>query len=357
MLVIVRIFSKSALLLIALAALVLSACQPRPDNQNAVNEAAMARLQSNSHPPENQRGQLLYHLMVAELALRNKQLDLAASEYLLAARLGNSAEVAERAMRIALLTKKNDTALRAARRWVELEPEPGKKHARQALALLYLRTNQLDKAADELDYLVKSADEKLRETVILQISGILSQEEDLESASTLMSKFKTRYPDSANVDYGMALLAMKAGQTELAQQSIKLALDKRPGEQSYQELHARILMHQGKQAEALKVLETVLAQYSDSRRLRISYARLLALAGKYDDAVAQFEMLLKKQPNDADLLYAAALLAVEVGKLKKAEAYLHRVLVLKTRINDAHYYLGRIAEKRSHFDQAIQWYT
>jgi len=353
--VIVRILSKSALLLVAFATLVLSACQPRPGDQNAVNEAAMARLQNNSHSPENQRGQLLYHLMVAELALRNKQLELAASEYLLAARLGNSAEVAERAMRIALVAKKDDIALRAARRWVELEPD--QTQARQALALLYLRTGQMDKAADEFDQLVKAADEKQRETVILQISGILGQEEDLQSASTLMNKFKARYPDSANVDYGIALLALKAGQPDQAQQSIKLALDKRPAEQSYQELHARILMHQGKQAEALKVLEDVLAQYSESRRLRISYARLLALAGKYDEAVQQFEILLKKQPDDADLLYAAALLAIEVGKLKKGEAYLHRMMSLKARLNDAHYYLGRIAEKRNHFDQAIQWYT
>ena len=193
--------------------------------------------------------------------------------------------------------------------------------------------------------------------MILQISGMLGQEEDLQAATALMGKFKERYPDSANVDFGIAHLALKAGQTELAQQSIKRALDKRPGEQSYQELHARILMQQGKQAEALKVLESVLAQYSESRRLRISYARLLALAGKYDEAVQQFEILLKKQPDDADLLYAAALLAIEVGKLKKGEAYLHRMLSLKTRINDAHYYLGRIAEKRNHFDQAIQWYT
>ena len=135
---IVRIFSKSALLLTALAVLLLSACQTRPDSQNTANEAAMARLQGSMHSPEDQRGQLLYHLMVAELALKNKQLDLAASEYLLAARLGNSGEVAERAMRIALVAKKDDIALRAARRWAELEPD--QTRARQSLALLYLRT-------------------------------------------------------------------------------------------------------------------------------------------------------------------------------------------------------------------------
>jgi len=353
--VIVRILSKSTLLLIVFAALLPSACQTRPGSQNTANEAAMARLQDNMRSPEDPRGQLLYHLMVAELALKNKQLELAASEYLLAARLGDSGEVAERAMRIALVAKKNDLALRAARRWVELEPD--QTSARQSLALLFLRTKQLDKAVDEFDQLIKKADEKQRETVILQISGMLGQEEDLQAATALMRKFKQRYPESTNVDFGIARLALKSGQTDLAQQSIKRALDKRPAEQSYQELHARILMQQGKQADALEVLENVLAQYSESRRLRISYARLLALAGEYDKAVQQFEILLKKQPDDADLLYAAALLAIEVGKLKKGEAYLHRMLSLKTRINDAHYYLGRIAEKRNHFDQAIQWYT
>lgn len=351
---IVWIFRKSALLALP-AALLLSACQSLPDRQNAANEAAMARLQYSARSTEDQPGQLLYHLMVAELALKNKQLDLATSEYLLAARLGNSGEVAERAMRVALFAKKNDMALRAAQRWVELEPDQAR--ARQSLALLYLRSGQLDKAAAEFDHIIKQTDVNQHETLFLQISGMLAQEQDLQAATALMGKLKERYPDSANVDFGIARLALKADQTELALQSIKRALDKLPQEQSFQELYARILMQQGKQAQALEVMEKVLAQYGESRRLRISYARMLALVGKYDDAVQQFEILLKKQPDDADLLYAAALLAIEVGKLKKGEAYLHRMLSLKTRENDAHYYLGRIAEKRNHFDQAIQWYT
>ncbi len=316
----------------------------------------MARLQgSMKGTEEDQRGQILYHLMVGELALKNKQVDLATSEYLLAAQLGNSSEVAERAMRVALFAQDNDMALRAAQRWVELSP--GASRARQSLALLYLRTGQIDKATDELSRLISEADEKQRETLILQVSGLLSQEKDVQAATALMIKVREHYPESANADFGTARLALKAGQLDLAHQTIQRSLAKRPQEQSYQELYARILMQQGKQEQALKVLEDVLAQYSESRRLRISYARLLALASKYDEAVKQFEILLKKQPDDADLLYAAALLAIEVDRLKKGEAFLHRMLSLKARVNDAHYYLGRIAEQRNHFDQAIQWYT
>jgi len=80
--------------------------------------------------------QVLYQLLVAELAGQRGQLDIAVSNYLAAAKDSQEPAIAARAARISMFTQALGEALEAAELWVKLEPE--NPEARGTLAPLLL---------------------------------------------------------------------------------------------------------------------------------------------------------------------------------------------------------------------------
>ncbi|MCK4710526.1 MAG: hypothetical protein KAU21_18065, partial [Gammaproteobacteria bacterium] len=80
--------------------------------------------------------QVLYQLLVAELAGQRGQLDVAVANYLAAAKESQEPAIAARAARISMFTQALNEALEAAELWVKLEPES--PEARRALAPLLL---------------------------------------------------------------------------------------------------------------------------------------------------------------------------------------------------------------------------
>ena len=70
----------------------------------------------------------------------------------------------------------------------------------------------------------------------------------------------------------------------------------------------------------------------------------------------QFEVLSAQSPDDAELLLSLALINRETGDDLVARAYLQQVLATGKRQDQAHYYLGRIAEDRKEADRALTHY-
>ncbi|NIP73691.1 MAG: tetratricopeptide repeat protein [Gammaproteobacteria bacterium] len=305
-------------------------------------------------PRYRDQAELLYEILVGELAGYEHKLELSIEHYLKAARRSPDPAVAERGARIALFAKDYVHGVQLAERWVELAPDD--VNARRNLAAAYLRNDQPDAALEQLDMIVRSAGEDTQRGFYL-VTRLLSREDDQEAALAAMSRLVQRHSTDPYAMYAYAQLAAQFGDLDLARALAEEALDLRPGWPDASLLHARILVQQGNIDQALNGLAAVVRAHPEVGQLRLSYGRLLAEVERYDEAREQFEILLEQSPDDADLLYTIAVLAAESRRYDMAEDYLKRLIDTGQRLDDAHYYLGVIAESRGKHKQAVEWYS
>jgi tetratricopeptide (TPR) repeat protein len=70
----------------------------------------------------------------------------------------------------------------------------------------------------------------------------------------------------------------------------------------------------------------------------------------------QFEIMSSQSPRDGDLLFSLALISRETGDNAAARQYLEQMLALEQRLDEAHYYMGRIDEEEGDFENALLHY-
>ncbi|MGB5064078.1 MAG: hypothetical protein WBQ37_09985, partial [Candidatus Competibacter sp.] len=172
------------------------------------------------------RAELMYQVLLAELAGKRDRLDVALTHYRQAAVASNDPRIAERAAMLALIMKDNANALDLARRWQALDP--ASEPAQQALALALLRNGREDEAIAPLDAIRKAARAKDKQQGFATVASLLSQVDDKQVALRVMRQFRDRYPREAFAQYYHAMLAAAAGEREQALVSLKEALDRNP---------------------------------------------------------------------------------------------------------------------------------
>lgn len=300
------------------------------------------------------RSELMYQVLVAEVAGKREQLNVALEHYRKVSAVSDDPQVAERAALLALLMKDNAAALELAQRWRALAP--ASDPSRQALALALLRNGRIDEAADHLEAVRKTASNKDKQQGFATIASLLGQVDDKQMALRVMQRISDRPPRSAFAQYYRAMLAAAAGDRDQALSSLDQALEQDPKLVSAHLLRTRILMDRGDRAAALAGLTRAVAALPRDRNLRMSYARLLIDAGQLGKARSEFATLLNQNPKDTDSLYALGLLAAETRQFDLAEGYFLDLIKRKTRLTDAYFELGRIEEQRGNYAKANGWY-
>lgn len=300
------------------------------------------------------RADLLYHLMVAELAGSRGDLGRAASDYLTAARLSSDPAVAERATRIALLAKREGLALAAADRWHELLPNS--LEARQTVGLLSVRRGEVDKAVTALAATVQVAPGGAAQG-LESLSAILSQEADNPAALQVMQRVAEKYPENRASYYAVAQVALQSQQPAVALTALNEALELSPQWRAAHLLRVETYLRLERPQEALDDLSSLLRSSPQDYDLRLRYAHTLISLARTREALAEFRKLLQRDPDDARALYPAALLAIDAQFNAQARIWLQRLLALGERTDAAHYFLGRVAEQEKHYQTAIGYYS
>lgn len=331
--------------------LLLSGCVTVVDAQAPAEPEFMIRPPLQSSP----RAELLYQVMVAELAGKRDQLDVALKNYRQAAQTTDQPQIAERATMLALLVKDHPAALELAQRWHTLAP--ASDQARQALALALLRNNRVAEASDYLETVRRLAGAKDKQQGYATLASLLTQAEDKPAALRVMRQFRDRNPDSAFAQYYYGLLAAASNEPKEALSSLNTALARNPKLVAGHQLRARLLLDQGDADAALAGLAKAVASLPRERDLRMNYARLLINAGQLDKARREFATLLNQNPKDTESVYALGLLAAETRQFDLAESYLLELIKRNTRLADAYFELGRIEEQRGAYAKAREWYA
>jgi tetratricopeptide (TPR) repeat protein len=87
-------------------------------------------------------------------------------------------------------------------------------------------------------------------------------------------------------------------------------------------------------------------------------ARLLVNLKKFDEAKSEFVKLVEASKGNPEILVVVGLLSIQSNDYADAENYLQQALAADFKDPDQIYiYLGQIAEKQKHDDQALSWYN
>lgn len=321
----------------ALFALALAACPP----------AHAARF-------ANAEAEAEYHVMAGELAALRQQPEVAAQEFLEALDVVPDPELAMRAASFALAAHNEPLALRAARRWQALAPDD--LDPREAVARLALRAGDRREVLAQCQAIVRQHPGGPGQG-FRQVVQVLAQEGGkADVALSVMAQLRKEQPDVADGAYAQAVLALKLGRLDLAEQAAREALRLKADARDTLLLLTGVLVKKGDIAGADRTFADMIKGADNPTDLRMGYARLLLDAERIDEARAQFQQVLAAKPDSQQARYALGLLALEQQDLDAAEPYFKALLASPELKQRAAYYLGRIEEVRNHPQQALAWY-
>lgn len=294
-----------------------------------------------------------YRLLIAEFAGQRGHMDVTVEHYLaLAESLGDTA-LAQRATRIAVFARDNDAALRAAKLWVELEPED--MEARQIIAVMFIRHGDAASALHHLEY-VLSKESDHSGNRLRMIANLIGPEEDWAIALDVMEQLMEKVGDDIDALLTYALLAIRAEQLDRARDAMNRIVEHTELSSNVAMAYLAVLQKQDKLAEAIGWLEHVLSVNPKQFGLRLIFARLLADANRYEEARVHFIMLSEESPDNTDIILALGLLNLQAARADNAAANFTQLLELETREDEAHFYLAQIAESREQHEEAIEHY-
>jgi len=261
--------------------------------------------------------------------------------------------VAERAVQIASFDKQYAVAEKAARRWVELDPDS--IEARKALIALALHNGDRDEVITQLDYLLAISDDT--EEGYSLATTILAHEEDKAAALDAMQRLVAHNPDDPYAWMALSRVAVAAEQLDQGLEAVDRALAVSPDLPSAILLKAQILVRMERKTEATRLLSDAVDRHPESTNLHFAYGRMLLDGEDLAGARAQFAMVVKLEPDNAEGLYSLALLELETGQYKAGEKHLKQLIELDEGVQNAYYYLGYAKLKQGDDATALDWYS
>jgi tetratricopeptide (TPR) repeat protein len=335
-----------------------SSITPETENSVATAESELETVDSEPEPSEKadieQRpfpGDSLYPLLVAEFALRRSDYQTALSNYMEQAPELRDSGVSAHTARLAQYLQKDTEAVAATTLWVELEPD--NLEARLTLANLLARKGRATEALPHMTVIVRAGGIANFTALANGFSQLNStQQGELLAA---VDKVHREFPDNTQLLICKALMLEALDQKEKSLAILQRVFEVDPRQLQAIVLEAKLRQDLGQSENLYDRIEATLAEQPDNTRLRMQYARLLTRTDM-GAARTQFQLLLDDSPNDPALLFSLALIEREMGELTPARKKLERLVGLDKRRDEAHYYLGRIAEQEERIEDALMHY-
>lgn len=301
-----------------------------------------------------QRADLIYEVLTAEVAGKLGDVESATEHYVRASELSDDEQVAERAVRIALFARDFDAAIKAIDRWSEINPDS--LEVNQLAGVLYLRKKEPQKALEHFIPIIEHNPDN-PEIGFARIMQLLNGDKATPEGLQVMAALQQRYSQHAIAHRSFADMAYRMENYTAALDATRKALAIEPDNQSTLVLQNRLLLETGQAELALSNMRGLIEQNPEDTELLLNYARMQVLARQYPEALESFAKALERKPNDPDLIYSTALLELELKHYDRAERYFTQLTLTESHANEANYYLGEIAQQKKQFDQSIGWYN
>ena len=303
-------------------------------------------------PPQDLSEQLLYSILLGEIAAQRGSPADAAQTYLDLARKTRDPRIARRAVELATFARTPEVALDAARLWHESDPES--PQGLRTVTVLLVNAKRVDDATPYIAKLLAAKDQAAGG--FLQLGQLLGQNTDKSANLRVVRKLAEPYPQVAEAHFAIAQAALAANDEALALLELTRAASIRPGWDLTAIFEAQILRRRSP-GEAIERLGAFLDKYPTARDVRMNYARLLVGEKRYPEARTQFEKLLSLHKDDGEAIYGVGLLALQAKDYATAESNLTRLLEIGFRDpNGLRFTLAQVAEEQKDWPRAIGWY-
>lgn len=305
-------------------------------------------------PAVDLSSELLYKMMLAEIALQRGLPQMAVQTLLEVARETRDPRVAQRATEVAWNARMMKEAMEAAGLWLKADPQSAQ--ARQVVAALMVNQENLADTQVPLEQWL-AADKANAGRNFVQIAQLLARHKDKKAAFDLLRGLARPYNDIADVRLAVAQAAWNANDVDAALVESRAALSIKPDLELAALFHAQALQRRSS-AEAMSYLEDYLKRFPKANDVRLTYARLLANEKRTPEARKQFEILVQEAPNNPEMAMAVGLLALQASDYDAAEKHFKGALAAGHKEPDAVWlFLGQIYEERKNYDEALKWYA
>jgi tetratricopeptide (TPR) repeat protein len=294
------------------------------------------------------------HVLKAEVALHQEDYLTAVNEYLEAADLSNSVEIARQATRLAFDYGFTDQAVKAASRWVELDPESDE--ALVHLAQLQLRKGDVRASRRSFAKLIERGEQPPDER-LLTLMNFISQE-DPQDADKLMRALARPYKDSAKAHYAAGAVALQASDSEFAMEAAQRAIELDPDWLKPKLLYGRSMLLAGDVEKAIDYMARLIGDVPNpDPDARMELALMYMTSGQEDYALSQVNQVLLERASRTDALRMMAIINFRQNNLDAAWDDFEDLLASGDYTADALFYLARIADIRGEQDRAIRLYS
>lgn len=296
--------------------------------------------------------QVLYQILLGEIASQRGELRLAAEAYADLAAKTRDARVAQRATEVAMYARLTALALRNAQLWRELDPNSVK--AIQSLASLLLTSGRGKEAKSHLEAWLKTGTSS---EIFGQFHALFARQKDKLAVLDLVSDLAMSYPALPEARFAVAQVAWQAGQAPRALAALDEALRLKPQWEAVALFKAQLLLKKDGEGASLAFLSDYLKTFPDAREVRLVYAKQLARAGRFVDSRSEFERLARDAPNNPEAFFTLGLVAMQTNDLTSARvSFLKAIELGHPGVDSVRYYLGQVFEAENLFEEALKWY-
>jgi tetratricopeptide (TPR) repeat protein len=294
---------------------------------------------------------LVFRLLLAEIASQRGELNLASELFLDLAKQTDSALLAERATRLTGFTRNGTIALEASKVWNELNKDS--IDAQQALSEILIANNKLNEAKPILQKLLLK--EKTRASGFLYLNSMLSHVSDKKTVLILVTDLAQPYPKLAEAHFAIAHAAWVGKDQKVYEKELATINQIKPDWEMPALFKGQILAKESPE-KALNFYSDFLSKYPKSNDVRLEFAKLLTNDRKFNEAKNEFIKLVSASNSSAEITLAVALLSVELEDYDLAEKYFLQSLKKNPKDKDQIFiYLAKIADKKNQGDVAITW--
>src|SRR5690606_6989757 len=265
---------------------------------------------------------ILYRILVAEIAAQRGEYSQATELVYGLARETSDPRLAKRAFQFAMAARDLSAALRAAKQWVLVAPNDPDAVA-SSLALSASSGQSSGLAANLRERIEKASN---KERAIAEAASIVAKMSDKTVAFDVLDQ---ALPESVrNIPLAQMALADAAWQAEdaaTALEAARKALELAPSS----EMAAQRVLEYGLQVDpraAIRETEQYIQRYPEMRRLRLLLVNRLVVRHEFDAALAQVTDMRRRAPEDFDLLYTEAEVNVRAERYDRAKELLHQYI-------------------------------
>ncbi len=292
----------------------------------------------------------IYPLLLAEFALRRQAYDVALQQYLEQAPKLRDPGVSEHTTHLAQFMTNEQAALEAVQLWVELEPD--NIEANNTLSILLIRQGRALEAVPHMALLASKGEPVNFPALLSGFQELAPEQRDALVKG--IDQLAADHPENPQLLLTQAMVMAEREEFDAALATLQRVFELEPDQSQAALLEARILLAQ-QAPDPFARLQKLLEENPQDKQIRLQYARLLT-ATDMAAAREQFELLSAQSPRDGELLLSLALISRETGDDEAAKTFLRQLLALGQHVDEAHYYLGRIAEDGGDLPAALYQY-